>query len=120
METFVLIVQVIIALGIFNVWLIRPRKATAWRGGEATNLKEEFETYGLPGWAMGVVGFLKLLFAVLLLVGIWYPPVVQPAAIGMAVLMAGAVTMHVKVGDPFERSLPALTVLVLSLIVAFL
>jgi len=42
MQTAVIIVQIIIALGIFNVWLLRFRQATGWRGGTAANLKEEF------------------------------------------------------------------------------
>jgi len=67
---------------------------------------------------VGFVGFLKLLFATLLIVGIWYQPVVQTAATGMAVLMLGAISMHVKVKDPLKRSLPAFTMLVLSGIVA--
>jgi hypothetical protein len=61
----------------------------------------------------------KLLLAVLLVAGIWFPAVTQPAAIGMAVLMLGAVVMHVKVKDPPKKSLPAFTMLVLSLVVAF-
>jgi hypothetical protein len=34
-------------------------------------------------------------------------------------LMVGAIVMHIKVSDPIKRSLPALTMLVLSLVVAF-
>jgi uncharacterized membrane protein YphA (DoxX/SURF4 family) len=119
MEMAKTILQVVIALGIYNVWLVRSGKPTDWRGGAAQNLQEEFEAYGLPKWAMGLVGFLKLLFATLLLLGIWYSPVVRPAAVGMLILMVGAVAMHVKVGDPPKRSLPAFTMLVLSAIVAF-
>ena len=119
MVTLKVILQVVIALGIYNVWLVRSGKATDWRGGTAQNLREEFEAYGLPAWAMGAVGFLKLLFATLLLVGIWYSPVVRPAAVGMLILMMGAVAMHVKVGDPPKRSIPAFTMLILSAIVAF-
>jgi hypothetical protein len=119
METVKLILQIAIALGIYNVWFVRSAKATDWRGGAAKSLREEFEVYGLPAWAMGTVGFLKILFATLLLVGVWYTPVVRLAAIGMLVLMIGAVAMHVKVGDPPKRSLPAFTLLVLSAIVAF-
>jgi hypothetical protein len=37
----------------------------------------------------------------------------------MAVLMAGAVSMHLKVQDPPLKSLPAATLLLLCLIVAF-
>ena len=118
MQTAVLVIQVLIALGIYNVWLVRRGMATGWRGGTARNLKEEFAVYGLPGWFMGVVGFLKLLLATLLIVGIWFPAVTRPAAAGMAVLMLGAVAMHFKVGDPLRRSLPALCMLAMSLIVA--
>ena len=119
MSAVIIAAQVIIALGIYNVWLLRFGKATEWRGGTAKNMKEEFEAYGLPSWFLGLIGFLKLLFATLLLIGIWYQPVVQPAAVGMVVLMVGAISMHVRVGDPLKRSLPAFTMLVLAGIVAF-
>jgi hypothetical protein len=119
MDTVRIIIQVIIALGIFNVWILRFGKSTDWRGGAAKSMKEEFEFYGLPGWFMPLIGFLKLLLAVLLIAGIWIPDVTMPAAIGMAILMLGAVSMHVKVKDPPKKSLPAFTMLVLSLIVAF-
>jgi uncharacterized membrane protein YphA (DoxX/SURF4 family) len=118
MDLAVKVIQVVVALGIYNVWLLRFRKSTSWRGGTAQNMKEEFEIYGLPGWFMGVVGLLKLLCATLLIVGIWFPQVTRPAAAGLAVLMLGAVAMHVKVKDPAMRSLPAFTMLVLCLVVA--
>jgi hypothetical protein len=119
MESIILIIQIVIALAIFNVWILRFRKPTDWRGGEARNMREEFEVYGLPGWFLGLVGFLKLLFAALLIVGIWFPPLTIPAAVGMAVLMLGAVLMHLKVKDPLKKSLPAFSLLVLALVVAF-
>jgi uncharacterized membrane protein YphA (DoxX/SURF4 family) len=118
MDMLVLIIQVVIALGIYNVWLVRFGKSTSWRGGNAQNLREEFAVYGLPSWFVWVVGFLKLLCATLLIVGLWVPAVTKPAAVGMALLMLGAVTMHFKVSDPPKRALPAFTMLVLSVIVA--
>ncbi len=48
------IAQLIIALGILNVWLLRFNKATSYRGGAAKNMTEEFATYGLPVWFMWV------------------------------------------------------------------
>jgi len=36
---------------------------------------------------------------------------VRPAALLVAVLMVGAIVMHLKVKDPISRSLPALAVL---------
>ena len=120
MATVVMVIQVVIALGILNVWFLRFGKATAWRGGDATNMKEEFQVYGLPSWFVGVVGFLKVLCAAALIAGIWLPSVTKPAAIGLAVLMLGAFAMHLKVKDPLQKSLPAISLLVLCLIVAFL
>lgn len=117
MEKFVLASQIIIALGLLNVWLVRTGKHTPWRGGNAKNMREEFATYGLPQWFMGVIGFLKVTLAIFLIAGLFIPWLVKPAAIGVAVLMLGAVGMHFKVRDPLKKSLPAFSLLVLCLIV---
>jgi len=111
--------QIIVALGIFNVWVVRPGRATPFRGGSARNIREEFAVYGLPAWFMILVGTLKLMCATLLLAGLWFPALTQPAAIALAVLMLGAVSMHVKVRDPLKKTLPSVSVLVLCLVVAF-
>lgn len=117
MEYVIIIVQIIIALSIFNVWILRYGKSSEWRAGSAKNMKEEFEAYGLPIWFMNGIGFLKLLFAILLLLGIWFPDFTKPAAIGIAILMIGAIFMHVKVKDPLKKSLPAFSLLVLSMLI---
>jgi hypothetical protein len=117
MDTIRVITQIIIAVGIFNVWILRYGKPTSWRGGQAKNMKEEFAIYGLPTWFVGFIGFLKLLLAVFLIIGIWIPSLTNPAAYGMALLMLGAITMHIKVKDPLKKSLPAFTMLLLSLLV---
>mgnify|MGYP001409814459 CR=1 FL=1 len=67
------ILQAVIALGIYNVWLFRFNKATAFRGGGAQNMREEFLVYGLPVWFMHLIMVLKLTCATLLLVGLWVP-----------------------------------------------
>lgn len=120
METVVLVAQVVVALGIFNVWLLRSSKATAWRGGDATTMPEEFEVYGLPQWFMRLVGFAKLALAALLIVAIWVPWLAMPAAAGMGFLMIGAVVMHFKVGDPPAKSLPAFTIFLLCVLILVL
>ena len=117
MDTLIIISQVIIALGIYNVWILRTGNSTAWRGGEAKTMQEEFAVYGLPRWAMLLVGALKLTFATALLVGIWIPELTKPAAVGLAFLMLGAIVVHFKVGDPVKKSVPAASVLLLSLAV---
>ncbi len=119
METLVLASRFVVALGLLNVWLLRTGKATSWRGGDAKNMREEFAAYGLPPWFVGVIGSLKVALSILLIVGVWVPSVTRPAAIGLSILMLGAIAMHVKVKDPLKKSLPATLVLALCLVVAF-
>ena len=117
MENIVQICQIIVGCGLLNVWLLRFNRPTAYRGGSAANMLEEFATYGLPAWSCYLVGFLKVASAIGLLAGLIYPALALPAAGIVAVLMLGALGMHVKVGDPAKKSLPALSVLFLSLII---
>ena len=109
-ETLLIALQLGVALGILNVWMLRSAKPTPFRGGEAKNLTEEFAAYGLPFWFMCVVGGLKVSLAVALIAAIWFHRVAQPAAIGLGVLMLGALAMHLKVKDPIKKSLPAMGV----------
>lgn len=112
-----LIIQLIVALGLLNVWLLRFHKKTSYRPGGAASMREEFATYGLPVWSLWLVGGLKVSCAVCLLAGIWIPIVVKPAASVIAMLMVGAILMHVKVRDPLVKSLPAGIVLLLTAVV---
>lgn len=114
------IAQVGAAGWILNVWFNRFDKDTGYRGGGATNMKEEFEEYGFSENQMYAVGATKVGLALTLLVGLFVPKVVRPAGIGLAAFMAGALGMHAKVGDPLKRSVPALSVLTLSSTAALL
>ena len=117
METLIAIIQIIIGAGILNVWFLRFKKSSIYRGGSATNMVEEFRVYGLPEQAVYVVGFLKVLFALFLIVGVWVPALTLPGAVGLGLLMLGAIAMHLKVGDAPVKSLPAFTLLVLCIVV---
>jgi uncharacterized membrane protein YphA (DoxX/SURF4 family) len=119
-HTIGLILQAIVGLGLLNVWLLRRQSATAYRGGEAKNLKDEFATYGLPAPMFYIVGGLKIICGVLLLVGLAYQPVVLPAAAVVAVLMMGAVAMHLKVRDPVSKYVPAALMLAMSVAICVL
>ena len=108
------ILQVVVSLGLLNVWLVRARTPTAFRGNSAQSLKEEFAAYGLPDWTFYAVGAAKIGAAILLIAGIWFPPVIRPAALVVSALMIGALGMHAKVKDPLTKSLPAFLVLLMS------
>lgn len=120
MEYLMIALKLIVGLSILNVWLVRSKKSTPWRGGDAKDIVEEFKAYGLPVWFMWTIGTLKVALAVLLLASIFYAQVEPIAAFGIAFLMLGAVSMHIKIGDPLKKSFPAFTFLVLSLVIALL
>ena len=106
--------QVVLGLGLLNVWIIRAHRATPYRGGDSTNLKDEFHSYGLPPWFFVAVGALKIGSATALLVGLWVPEVVVPAASVIVALMCGALAMHSRARDPRIKSLPAFLMLAMS------
>lgn len=117
MGPLLIVVQIVAALGLLNVWLLRARRSTAYRGGAATNMREEFAAYGLPAWMVAVVGVLKVGAALALIAGIWYPPIVLPAALLICVLMLGALAMHFRIHDALRKSAPAAGMLVLALLI---
>jgi hypothetical protein len=108
------VLQVVLALGLINVWLVRPGQATAYRGGTATNLRQEFATYGLSDSVFYLVGALKLSAAAALLAALWVPDLALPASSLLAALMLGALAMHIKVRDPLLKSVPALAMLAMA------
>lgn len=111
MQTVMAILQVVAALGLLNVWLLRFNKSTPYRGGNSSSMLEEFASYGLPHWFTYVVGFLKVGAALCLIAGLWLHKLVFPAALTVSILMLGALAMHLKVHDPFKKSVPALIML---------
>lgn len=119
MDYLIIVLQVIVGLSILNVWLVQNQQATRWRGGDATTIVEEFQAYGLPVWSVYVVGTAKVILALLLIAGIWLPALKCPAAIGLAVLLAGSIAMHLKISDPLIKSFPAALFLVMCLAIAY-
>ncbi len=111
--------QILIALGLINVWLVRSGRATKYRGAGAKNMKEEFSAYGLPVWFMYIVGFFKIVIAAVMILVLFIPnfmyPLGFPALILLSVLMLGAISMHIKVRDPLVKALPAVSMLLMSL-----
>ena len=119
-ENLPLILQLIISVGLINVWLFRFNKVTEYRGGGANNMKEEFQAYGLPIWLMYVVGFLKIALAIMLIVSIWIKELLEYNLWLLSVLMFGAVLMHLKVKDPIKKSYPALSILFMIALILYL
>jgi len=119
----IIAIKIITALGIFNVWMLRYNEITEYRGGDAKSLKEEFETYGLKSWFMYIIGTIKIVVSILFIISCFSGYINIPdsavfygAAI-MSLIMIGAILMHLKVNDPFKKSIPAVTMLTLYSII---
>ena len=112
------VLQVIVALGLLNVWLVRAHKSTPYRGGDAKTIRDEFAAYGLPAFMMYVVGGLKVIIALMMLAGIWLQVFVLPAAAVLILLMIGAFIMHLKVKDPLIKAVPSLLMLSMAIAIA--
>jgi len=119
MEIVIMVLQGIVGISILNVWLIQYNKATRWRGGNATTILEEFQAYGLPAWSCYVIGTLKVVLAILLIAAIWYPVLKLPAASGLALLLAGSISMHFRINDPLIKSFPAALFMIMCLVIIF-
>ena len=119
----IIIIKIISALGILNVWMLRYNKITEYRGGNAKSLKEEFETYGLKLWHMYIIGAIKISTSILFIVSCFSEyvnmldfAVFYGSAI-MSLIMMGAILMHLKVNDPFKKSVPAISMLTMYSII---
>lgn len=119
-EYIIIILKVIVALSILNVWLIQPKKPTKWRGGNANTIFEEFEVYGLSRTMCYIIGFLKVSLALLLLLSIKFENLTAYAASGLALLLFGSVIMHIKIKDPLYKSFPAFMFILLLVSIALL
>lgn len=112
------VLSAIVGLTVINVWLFRSGKSTSYRGGNASNLMEEFEVYGLGDFFL-TIGIIKVSLAVLLLLSIYFNKLKLISSLGIAIMMLVAVYMHFKVGDELIKSMPASVMLVSCLIIAY-
>jgi len=58
--------------------------------------------------------------AVILLASIQFEDITMTGSIGLAVLLLGSISMHLKVGDKLIKSFPALLFLVLNLAITLI
>ena len=112
------ILSVFVGLTIINVWLFRASRSTSFRGGNETNLLEEFTVYGLEDYFL-IIGIIKVSLAIVLILSLYFSKLRLFASLGIAIMMLVAVYMHISVGDELIKSLPASSLLISSLIIAY-
>ncbi len=112
--------MLIVSLSVLYVWLLRFNLPSIFRGGEASNMVEEFAAYGLSENMVYIVGAIKVLSALGLLGGLFYRKLILPSAIVMAVMMMGALGMHFKIADEAVKYVPSLVFFLMSVGIIFL
>jgi uncharacterized membrane protein YkgB len=107
MTTYATLAQIIVALSIGYVWIIR-----------FDNIVKEFNQYGLNSLTRSLIGATKIVLSTLLIVGIWHPTLLLVPALMMAFLMVSAQYFHFKVANPWQKRMPSLILLLLCLFIA--
>ncbi len=106
MHNLVIAAQIFIALSVAFVWIVR-----------LPNIEAESREYRLPDTLRSTVGAAKICLATLLITGVWYPHLVPISALMMAILMLCAQVAHFKAKHAWQKYLPSLGLLLLSLFV---
>ena len=73
------------------------------------------DRFGIPWSAYRLIGVAELAAAAGVLIGLVWPPIGIAAAVGMLVLLVGALAAHVKSGDALHDAVPAVVALVVDL-----
>jgi hypothetical protein len=107
MSNITIIAQLIVALSIAYVWVFR-----------FDNIVKEFNQYGLSELTRSMVGSSKIALSTLMVAGIWYPGLVLVPALLLAFFMLAAQYFHYKVGNPWQKRMPSLLLLILCLFIA--
>lgn len=109
MHALTISLQALVAASVFFVWVVRY-----------ANIIQEFKQYGLPDWLRDLVGILKMTFSLMMLIGIERKPFAVAGGIGIAVLMGAAFVTHLRVKNPVFKMLPSVTLLVFSVVIAWI
>ena len=120
MKAILKILIIIVSVTVITAWTYNINLDTTFRGGDATNMIEEFEAYGLNQTTMVVVGIFKVSCAIMLLFGLKYRKLIIPAAGVMALFMIAAVYFHLSISDPIIPTAPSLLMLASCLSIIYL
>ena len=114
------VLSITVSIVVLSAWSIKLNQPSNFRGGNATNMSEEFANYGLDESTMIIVGVCKVLLSILLLLGaLKYSRFIQPAAAILGLFMMGAVYFHISIGDGVVPTLAAASMLLICLVLTF-
>lgn len=108
MENILILAQLIVSISVLIVWVFRY-----------DNIVLEFKQYGLSNLLRNIVGALKISLATILILGIWHQEFLFISSMAMAFLMVCAQLCHFKVKNNWMKFMPSLSLLILSLLIAY-
>lgn len=79
-------------------------------------MRRSAEHFGIPWRRYRLIGVAELAAAAGILAGLWQPVIGVAAAVGMVLLLVGAVVTHRRAGDSGRETLPAVVILVAALV----
>jgi uncharacterized membrane protein YphA (DoxX/SURF4 family) len=104
-------------------WILQVLLAVAFimsgfkKLSDLDNTVKMFGSMGLPGWFAAFIGGAELLGGV----GLLIPRTVRPAALGLIIIMIGAVVMHAtKIPGGIANGVPAIVMLALLAVILVL
>ena len=100
------VVRTLVFCSVLFVWVVRY-----------SNIVEEFKQFGYPAWLRDLVGISKLTLVTLMMTGGMEGTRIGSA--GISLLMLAALATHLRIGNPFPKMLPALSLLGLNLVLFF-
>lgn len=108
MENILILAQLVVSISVIIVWVFRY-----------DNIVLEFKQYGLSNLIRNFVGALKISLATILILGIWHKELLFISSMAMAFLMICAQLCHFKVKNNWMKFMPSLSLLILSLFIAY-
>ena len=110
MSTLIIIVQVVLGL----LFVLIGSMTVAGR----KMFVENFRRFGYPQWFRVVTGSLEILGGLGLLIGIWLPWLAALASAGLALVMLGAVSTHLRIREPLQKIALPIVMGALAVVVA--
>ena len=106
-STILAVIKIFLFVSLFFVWVVRYE-----------NIKKEFTLYGLPAWLRDLVGILKVSFSIMILFNDNYLSTI--GCLGILGLMAGAIMTHLRIKNPFQKMIPALSLSIMLILLLYL
>lgn len=106
-QDFIELLKIVTLVSVLFVWVIRY-----------DNIIQEFKQYELPNWLRDFVGIVKIICVVL--INFSTPDLSKLGAIGLALLMGGAMFTHLRVKNPLHKMLPSSILFSISLVLYFM